>query len=84
VLLRQQGNPEISGIPIAAGQPGERAVPTQANKLEEVTRRLERAEDDLWGLVERHPHLLMEPVTLKIMDGMRSAIMDLRLEARPS
>ena len=55
----------------------------KAEKLHEVTDRLERAEDDFFHLIERYPHLMKEPQTVEIIHEMQIAISDLRLAGGP-
>ena len=56
----------------------------EAEKLHEVTDRLERAEDDFFNLIERYPHLMKEPQTVEIMQEMKIVISDLRTASLPS
>jgi len=54
----------------------------EVRTLQEVTERLEYAEEDFFGLIERFPHLIREPKTVDIMRSMKAAISDLRTAAR--
>ena len=66
------------------GVEGRNGVVMEAEKLHEVTDRLERAEDDFFNLIERYPHLMKEPQTVEIMQEMKIVISDLRTASLPS